>query len=244
MNRPKPTRRQLLTGVGGLVLLAVTRRAWAGVPQLGQSLGALATDVRAGRISPQAWQAAIEQRLGTADLPTLLAHFDLDRLLEGVEWPRRGSAIVPVALPGLASPRVKLFAHRRGRAVPPHVHNGMVSAHLVVSGAFRARLFERVLAEEEANARVALRPSVDRTVGVGDVVTMSDIRHNGHWLHAETDRAVTLDCPITELPDSVAWPSKANRYSSIFVDPTGEPGADGLVRAPIIDVEQALARFG
>ena len=46
-----------------------------------------------------------------------------------------------------------------GRAIIPHVHNAMVSAHLVVAGSFRARTHDRVRDLDDA---VVLRPSIDR----------------------------------------------------------------------------------
>ena len=233
-------RRQLLQAMGALVLLATARRAWPR-PRLWAELDDLASRLRTSNLSPEAWGQAMEHLYDRVGLTDILAAIDMETLLRDVHWPERGSAIV--AVPGPHTGGVKLFAHQRDRGVPPHVHNGMASTHLVISGRFRARTWDRELANEEADRVIALQPRRNDVVGPGDVITMSDREHNGHGLHALTDLAVTLDVPVTGLDGGPHWPSEANVFSMIFIDPTPLP-AKGLIRAPVIGVTEALRRFG
>jgi len=207
-------------------------------------------DLRSRRLSPTQWQEAMTELAGMIDLSDLLEGLDVERLISGMAYPDDRAAIAPVHLPeieGLPGRgrgwSAKIFGLARGRAIVPHAHNDMVSAHLVISGRFRVRTFGRLYAREEPG-RLCLRPSIDTELGPGSLLTMSDDRDNIHWLVAQTDTAHTLDVPITDLGSDRVYGNSANRYSMIFVDPSSPLRGDGTVSAPILAAEEALARFG
>ena len=129
---------------------------------------------------------------------------------------------------------------RRDGAIIPHVHNHMVSAHLVLSGAFHARTHDRLRDLDDA---VVLKPSIDRRIARGDVISMSDRRDNQHWLVALADRSLTFDVGVTGL--AASWPYRldANRYNMIFVDAGAKPQADGLVVAPVMSFGACAAKY-
>jgi hypothetical protein len=136
----------------------------------------------------------------------------------------------------------KFFVLGEGRAVVPHAHDNMVSAHIVVEGSFHARTFDR---NHDEASHLHLTPSRDERIGLGSVLTMSEHRDNVHWLVAEGGRSCTFDVVVATLePDrEFAWPS--NRHGMIFLDPdAGETTSKGLFRVPKIGVEDALARYG
>ena len=207
-------------------------------------------DLRAGRLVPTEWQDAMSELGRRIDLQSLLEGLDVSALLAGMRYPDDRAAITPVTLPEIEGVpargrgwSAKIFGLARGRAVVPHAHNDMVSAHLVISGRFHVRTFDRVYAREEPD-RLCLSPRIDREFGPGSLVTMSDDRDNIHWLVARSETAHTLDVPVTGLGGNRAYTNAANRYSMIFVDPTRGPRGDGTISAPTLTVEEALAKFG
>ena len=110
----------------------------------------------------------------------------------------------------------------------------MVSAHLVVEGAFRVRNYDRV--RDEADA-IVIRPSVDATIEIGDVSTISPDRDNIHWFVPRGGRAATFDVIISGLDEG--QPS----FDIEAVDPVrGQVLADGAIRAPIVSFEES-SRF-
>jgi hypothetical protein len=193
-----------------------------------------------GELHPQQWQAEVESLARSIDLHELMAEI--------------GRAEVKIVADGLASDPVKrgivfrdetgarrklryataLFTFGRDNVITPHAHRNMVSAHLVVEGAFRVRNFDRVRDEDGA---IVIRPTVDETIQLGDVSTMSVDRNNIHWFVPRADRASTFDVIISAL----------HRDESPFkiepVDPVrGIQLPDGTVRAPILSFEDS-SRF-
>jgi hypothetical protein len=81
---------------------------------------------------------------------SLSAISTIDRLTSHFSYPSRLAEFADPLLPphvtgqGLRTWFVRVFALRRGGAIIPHVHNHMVSAHLVVSGSFHVRTHDRV----------------------------------------------------------------------------------------------------
>lgn len=210
----------------------------------------LCGDLKQDRLSPGQWQdqlADLYQRVSLADLMYLI---DFEKLVAGLQFEARGATIRALKLPepqGLRRPAgmgTKIFTMQKGQAVIPHAHNHMVSSHLVLAGSFHVRTWDRDFQRETAGDALYLKPSRDSHFKTGQLLTMSDDRDNIHWLEATSTRAYTLDIPISGLYRHKAYPTPANRYGLIFVDPTGRADRDGLVRAPILDITTALQRFG
>src|SRR5262249_43044403 len=119
-------------------------------------------------IAPAAWQARVEVLLGRVTLEELLRAVDLDRFARHQVLPDRGVAAARARFPALRAPvrfAAKLFGMRRGRAIVPHGHENMVSAHLLLRGELRARHYHR-LADEPKH--LVLVPTVDRVLVPGD----------------------------------------------------------------------------
>ena len=193
-----------------------------------------------GEISPAAWRADVARLTSEVDLPRLLAEID------GAEIRYVGRALPSYPVKRTIHFRDEAGARRKLRyaaawfgfmpdnVVTPHAHRHMVSAHLVVEGAFRVRNYDRV--RDEADA-IVIRPSVDATIELGDVSTISPDRDNVHWFVPRGDRAATFDVIVSGLDEG--QPS----YDIKAVDPVrGRVLADGAIRAPIIGFEEA-SRF-
>lgn len=244
-------RRSLLIGTGALAAWALIE-AVAGTRALAATASmsarrwldeqeAVAQALRAGSLRPAAWQAAVERLGAEVDRTELLAQTDFVRLRAGFDF-RDGQpakryvnfpedADVPKLSYGLA-----FFGFRKGQVITPHGHRNMVSAHMAVAGAFRARTFDRLRDEDAA---LILQPATDLRMRVGDSSTMSSERQNIHWFVAEADDSATLDVIIDNLD-----PAAPARYVIDLVDPAGgQRLGDGSIRAPLIDWAQSLARY-
>jgi len=251
--RVRTGRRDLLaTGASTLLLTALAKSfAWAGDPApmetWARALVALKDDLRSGRIGVLDWQTRVEALNGSVPVDELCAYLDIDALTRGFRYASlladAQDPILPAEIVGAAGMRnwfVRVFGMRRGGAIIPHIHNNMVSAHLVISGSFRARTHDRV--RDLADA-VVLRQTRDARLRTGDIISMSDRRDNQHWLIALEDRSMTLDVGVVDLPPSWRYGLQANGYNMIFVDPDRPTERDGTITAPILTFAQAQAKF-
>jgi hypothetical protein len=192
------------------------------------------------------WQARVAQLNQSVSVPELVSYLDIDRLTRHFSYPSRLAEFADPLLPphlmgqGRRTWFVRVFGLRRGGAIIPHVHNHMVSAHLVVSGCFHVRTHDRV--QDLADA-VVLRPSQDRITAMGDVITMSDQKDNQHWMVAEQDRSMTFDVGVVGLPASYRYAMTAEAYNMIYVDADRRPEQDGLVVAPRLTFEQCAKKY-
>jgi hypothetical protein len=190
-----------------------------------------------GHLDPAHWQDEVEALARDVDLDELMA-----------EIGRADSRFVGRALPSYPVKRIvhfrndngdlrqlrytaALFAFDRDNVITPHGHRHMVSAHIVVKGAFRVRTFDRVREEDGA---VVIRPATDDTFASGDVTSIGPDRNNVHWLVPLNDGATTFDIIVSGLdagqPDHVID----------ALDPLGGTALpDGSIRAPVIDFEDA-----
>ena len=247
-------RRQLLETFATTLLLGALshKPAWGrGRPEAldtwARGLVALKDGLQAGAIGVTQWQTRVEALNASVPISELTAWLDIDTITRDFRYASRLADVVDPVLPpeiaGAAGMRrwfVRVFGMRRGGAIIPHVHNNMVSAHLVISGHFHARTHDRLRDLEDA---VVLRETRNAPLPVGEVISMSDKRDNQHWLVAEADRSMTFDVGVVGLPASWEYGLDANRYSMIFVDPDRPPERDGTIIAPVLSFDEAAAKF-
>ena len=197
----------------------------------------IAVALSRGEIHPERWRAEVELLAGSVDVAQLMA-----------DLARADTRFIGRALPSYPAKRtirfrdetgarrdlryaVALFTFDRRNVVTPHAHRNMVSAHLVVEGAFRLRTFDRV---RDAGGAIVIRPSGDGTIRVGDVSTIGTARDNIHWFVPRSARAATLDVIVSGLDRGQP------RYTIEAVDPVrGAQQPDGTIRAPILDFDEA-----
>ena len=200
----------------------------------------LASDLADGRIKGAAWSTGVERLAAQVDLYELAREIDRAR----VTPVGRGSQNDPAKrqlrfLDEAGQPRnlaygVALFDFASGNVITPHGHRHMVSAHMVVKGAFRIRNFDRVGDEPGA---MLLRPTRDYLAHAGQVSTMCSERDNIHWFVPVGGPATTFDVVVSGLDEG------APDYDIKAVDPVrGEPLTGGVIRAPIIGFDEA-SRF-
>ncbi|HWE45277.1 MAG TPA: hypothetical protein VG407_04540 [Caulobacteraceae bacterium] len=247
-------RRDVLATAAATLLIGTlgSSEAWAGgkpsdLDAWARSLAGLNDEVHAGRISVAQWQAKVARLNTSVPLNELTRYLDVDQVTRRFRYPSRLADHADPVLParvlggqGMPGWFIRVFGMRQGGAVIPHVHNGMVSAHLVLSGGFHARTHDRV--KDLANA-VVLKPSIDRALRPGEVITMSDVRDNAHWLEALHDRSMTFDVGVVDTRPSWPYGLKANDYHMIFVDAGAKPEGDGTVIAKTMSFDQCAAKY-
>jgi hypothetical protein len=201
----------------------------------------LAQALAGGRIKGSEWSAGVERLAAGIDVAELMASLSSAQVRPapaptGNDPQKRWVRF----LDDQGQPRklgygVALFEFQPGNVITPHGHRHMVSAHMVVNGAFRVRNFDRVGDEDGA---MLIRPTRDYVARTGAVSTMCSERDNVHWFVPQGGPAATFDVIIDGLnPGQPDYDIKA-------VDVLGgERLPDGLIRAPIIGFEEASLRY-
>jgi hypothetical protein len=232
----------------GLCSLVLSRPLWAApvAPALARwarGLEQQCVDLRRGALTQAEWRAALLQLYAKVPLPDLLAAIDFDRVAAATVLPADDATTARVTLPPVAGlPPQHAFAHklfgmRKGRAIAPHGHENMISAHLVARGQVRVRQYHRLRDEPE---HLILQPSRDTVQVPGQHTSISDRDDNVHWLEALTEPAWTFDVIVDNLDPGQPFP-----YRQAFVDPErAERLSDGTLRVPRLTVEAAIAKYG
>lgn len=195
-------------------------------------------DLRTSQIPQIEWQRMMEELNQKAPIRSFLSYIDFDRVVQTQKLPHDLGWVKEVALPPIegitSAPQIgrKIFVYKKGAATPPHAHTNMVSAHWVIHGKIHARTFNRV---RDVGDKILIQPSLDRIVGKGETISMSEQRDNVHWFVGESSLSASFDVPV---------PIEACAYNQIFLDPTSVPDAKGLISAPIISFEDSVKKFG
>ena len=203
---------------------------------------ALAKYLRTDVLSPIQWQGAIEALNQSIPLDELLSHVEFDTFASRLEALGPGEHRQGLSLTDFVGSRIgtALFYVPKGDAIPPHGHNALVTAHLILKGRFRARTFDRVRDEP---GRIFLRPRLDMIVGPSSTVSMSDDRDNVHWFVADGSPVFTFDVVIGRIGQR-RYLNPPNHEGRIYVDPALKPGQDDLIAATVIDGVAAHERYG
>ena len=226
--------------------LGALARAASPVDRWLRDLHARCRDLGEATITPIEWQEAVEALHGRIPLADLLAAIDFDQLVRGLRYRADIGVIREVRLPrlrGLPPGRFgsKLFCYQRGAATPPHAHNNVASVHLVIRGTVRVRTWDRI---RDGSRALILLPTRDLAAAPGTATSMSDDRDNVHWFVAASAHAFTFDVVMSDVVAGKSYPTPAEAFGQIFLDPTAAPDSSGAVSAPVIPFRQAVSRFG
>jgi hypothetical protein len=197
-------------------------------------------DLRQASITPAEWQRLVGELYARIELEEILRFIDFDTLRKGFDYPDLGVNTRPVKFPvlaGLPEKTVfvkKVFGMQRDRAIIPHGHSNMASAHLVLQGALHLRHYEKV---HQDAGHMVIRPSIDRIAQRGQSSSISDEQDNVHWFIAQTPTAFTFDVIMLDLGGQA--------YDIHNLDIFAQQDLhDGTLRVPILDVEVALKKYG
>jgi hypothetical protein len=90
-----------------------------------------------------------------------------------------------------------------------------------------------------AGGALVLRPTIDRISKAGDATSISPERDNVHWFVAQTGRAYTFDCIVSDLKPI------GYDYAIDLVDPDhAERLGRGELRARVIGWDESLRLYG
>ncbi|MEM8908123.1 MAG: hypothetical protein AAGD05_09785, partial [Bacteroidota bacterium] len=128
----------------------------------------------------------------------------------------------------------KIFGMKKERAIIPHGHSNMVSAHLIIKGEMHLRQYDKIRIEGH---HMIVKPTVDKVIKTGELSSISDDKDNIHWFIANTDTAFTFDIIMLNLKDR-----KYNIHNIDIYEK--EKLYNGNFKVPILDIETALKKYG
>jgi hypothetical protein len=205
-------------------------------------LNALSRDVKNETLEQLLWQKKVEELLATVNLPELLRLVDFETLTRKLKFKERGAQSLHFNFKEVAGIPTKLvfgrqiFALKKHCSVMPHGHNNMATAFIVLKGTLHGRHYDR---KRDEPKHLLIRPTIDRVFGPGAYSTVSDYRDNIHWFQALSEQAFIFNFHVLGIRRQ-----SETLTGRVYVDPEGETLADGLIRAPILDGDEAKKRFG
>lgn len=246
MASTKTTRRETLkTGLAAaFIACGLDARAFAGpaggeLDRIARRVDIETRALRQGLMAVPDWREALDEIYASIAMEDLLADMDFEALAARTGYAERGVATSPLRLTAEDGGRLsffpKIFAVGRGRAIIPHAHDNMVSAHLTLSGRFHLRQYDKLSVDDEA---VFLRQTRDEIIGPGGLSSIGETADNAHWFLAEED-AHTFDVVVTGLNGVL---SEFDIYN-LDIEAASDEG-EGVLRAPRLSVERALALYG
>ena len=202
-------------------------------------LKTMSRDLRGDKLGPVAWQKQVEDLFAKVDLPEMLKFVDFDKLTRDVKLPASGEMSLRATLPkveGLPTDLVfghQVFALGKGRSIVPHGHDNMSTAFLILQGEFQGRHFDRL---EDDDKHMIIKPTLDKTFGVGGCSTVSDFKDNVHWFKSNSDRSFIFNIHVIS--------ANAGPSGRVYVDPDGEKLSGGRIKARKIDHTEANKLYG
>ncbi len=197
-----------------------TDAAEARMAEWASQLDEVSRQLAAQKISPLAWQEAVDKLYGSAPMESLLEMIDFRRLadrLSNLDIGHKGEIFETISLGTIpkavvetdaVSAIVKVAHVKKGRSIPPHGHSSMTSAFLCISGEFDVRLYDRL---DEIGDDMIVRQTLDqKNAGPGTWSSISDYRDNVHWITATSDDCFLFTCKLIRLEPDRKFNSRIN----------------------------------
>ena len=250
LSTPCTRRRWLSQGVSACLTLGLSQTLWVNgllaEPRtaafehwLAQLLRTGET-LKKGEITTEQWQAKMDFLYGSVTIDELRAHIDFDRLAANFDFAHGEKMIeldplsgIPLVDPPSGRDRVmtKLAGVRRGKNVPPHGHENMTSAFLVLNGEFHLRQYDKLKTNEST---LVFRKSRDERQTAGAWSSTSDTLRNMHWLHADSADAFFFSTKLIYVNADAPMKGRVNVDLRHPVDLGG-----GILEAPVISGRRA-----
>lgn len=197
-------------------------------------------DLRKEALGLIEWQDQIEKLFDRVELEEVLRFIDFNRLIKGFNFPDLGVDTRMVRFPkmeGLPERTAfvkKIFGLKKDRAIIPHGHSNMSSAHLLLQGEMHLRHYDKIRQEKD---HLIISPTIDTVIVPGESSSISDERDNVHWFVANTASAFTFDVIMLDLAEQSYDIHNLDIYEQ-------EKLGDGMLRVPMLEVEAALKKYG
>lgn len=203
----------------------------------------LCRDLRSNSLTLVQWQEQVETLLNRIELKEMLQFIDFEKLTRQFDFPDLGTATKPVSFPKLHDLpseyafHKKIFGLQKGRAIIPHGHKNMVSAHLILKGEFELRHYDKI---SEEGDHLIIKPTIDKIARVGGASSISNEKNNIHWFKTRSETAFTFDVIMTNID-----PRHGKSYEIDNIDPHAAENLSGnLLRVRKLGVEEALKKYG
>tara|TARA_R110000772_G_scaffold87094_19_gene181877 strand:+ start:834 stop:1583 length:750 start_codon:yes stop_codon:yes gene_type:complete len=247
------TRRGILSGTAGLAAaaalseLALGSDAWAEAPDrdllsLTTELSRISRCLVIDNFTPVEWHNQLDSTLAKSfdhsTLQQLIRTVDIDQVTDGFDFGEKGRSSRDVDI-GMSWERAgktiktKLVGIDAGHGIPPHVHENMATATIVLSGQVRLRQFDRL---GRYDSSILVRPSVDQVQTAGQWSSISRDRGNLHWFTADDGPVFLLNINIENLGGEAV--------PGIRVAVEDTPLRSDVHVARFISSDEAEARFG
>lgn len=197
-------------------------------------------DLKTNTISGKEWQSKVDLLYNRIELSEIVKFIDLDKLTQNFNFPDLGVTTKPVTFPNISDIPSnvifvkKIFGMKKDRAIIPHGHSNMASAHFILKGEMHLRHYDKVAREEN---HLIIKPTIDKIVKPGDHSSISDDQDNIHWFVANSPTSFTFDIIMLDLNN------KPYDIHNIDID-AKEDLHNGTLRVPELDVQTALNKYG
>lgn len=203
-------------------------------------LNEFCSDLRTDSITVVQWQEKIEELYAQIELEEILKFIQFEQLIKGFQYPDLGVSTRKVTFPkliGLPANTIyvkKIFGMKKDRAIIPHGHSNMASAHLILKGEMHLRHYEKIAQDEQ---HLLIKPSIDKIAKLGESSSISDEKDNIHWFIANSPTAFTFDVIMLDLNNKLYDIHNLDIYAA-------EDVKNGMLRVPMLDVDTALEKYG
>ena len=189
------------------------------------------------------WQADMSKHYAKAPIAEIIKSIDLDKIRRKMDYSKKGECFIRIPM-GFNSEDlshekrqvvVKVAGVKKGGAVPPHGHENMVSAFMVLDGKLRVRQFDKLY---EKKGEIAVKKSFDQVQTPGEWTSVSDKKDNCHWLESVGDEAMFFSTKVVELKHG------ARVRGRIYFDhDRAKKVGDGILLAEKLAYSHAIERY-
>ena len=162
----------------------------------------LARTLKNDSLSQGEWQKTMDALYNRVPLADLLNFIDFEKCSFNTRFPASGESFSELLFPRVAGVPENTFFYKdiagfqKGRSIPPHGHNHLVSSFLVVKGELHGRHFDRL---NDDGDYLHIRPTIDCQFRRGEFSTVSQTKNNIHWFTASADNSFMIDFGVGGL---------------------------------------------
>ena len=201
----------------------------------------ISKELRRANLKPADWQKKVAELFTHVELSDVLRTINFDRLAKMIKLSNEREAVREIKLPSLDAVLTDLTystlfeALKKGRAIAPHGHRNMATAHLILRGQVHLRQYDRLRNEPD---HLIIRPTVDRLSETGQLSTISDAKDNIHWFRGVSEVTYIFNAGIYGVNPSEGFIGRE------YIDPSRGQRIEGeLIRVRKLNQEEAFRLY-